>query len=83
MEIPRIISVDDHVVEPPDLWTARAPASGADRAPRVVRQKVKMNLLGGYNFEVDVARRRRAATSGTTTTSSTRSPGCRPRSAPR
>src|SRR5436190_10869553 len=22
-EIPRIISVDDHVVEPPDLWTSR------------------------------------------------------------
>ena len=54
MEIPRIISVDDHVVEPPDLWTARLPQKWADRAPRVVRQKVKMNLLGGYNFEVDV-----------------------------
>ena len=54
MEIPRIISVDDHVVEPPDLWTARLPPKYADRAPRVVRQKVKMNLLGGYNFEVDV-----------------------------
>ena len=23
METPRIISVDDHVVEPPDLWTDR------------------------------------------------------------
>jgi len=23
--IPRIISVDDHVVEPPDLWTSRLP----------------------------------------------------------
>lgn len=54
MEIPRIISVDDHVVEPPDLWTARLPARWADRAPRVERHKVKMNLLGGYNFEVGV-----------------------------
>ncbi len=54
MEIPRIISVDDHVVEPPDLWTARLPAKYADRAPRVVREKVRMNLVGGYNFEVGV-----------------------------
>ncbi len=54
MEIPRIISVDDHVVEPPDLWTARLPAKYADRAPRVKREKVRMNLLGGYNFEVGV-----------------------------
>ncbi len=35
MEIPRIISVDDHVVEPPDLWTTRLPAKYLDRAPRV------------------------------------------------
>ena len=25
-EPPLIISVDDHVVEPPDLWTSRLPA---------------------------------------------------------
>lgn len=36
-EIPRIISVDDHVMEPPDLWTSRAPASIKDRVPRMVR----------------------------------------------
>ena len=29
--IPRIISVDDHVVEPPDLWTSRLPAEYQDR----------------------------------------------------
>ena len=38
----RIISVDDHVVEPPDLWTSRLPAKFRDRAPHVVRQKVKL-----------------------------------------
>ena len=27
MDIPRIISVDDHVVEPPDLWTSASPPS--------------------------------------------------------
>ena len=40
IEIPRIISVDDHVVEPPDLWTSRLPAKYQDRAPRVVRSSV-------------------------------------------
>lgn len=31
------ISVDDHVVEPPDLFEGRLPAEYADRAPKVVR----------------------------------------------
>jgi predicted TIM-barrel fold metal-dependent hydrolase len=44
-EPPRIISVDDHVVEPPDLWSSRLPARYQDRGPRIERQKVK--LVGG------------------------------------
>jgi predicted TIM-barrel fold metal-dependent hydrolase len=32
----RIIDVDAHITEPPDLWTRRAPARLADRVPRVV-----------------------------------------------
>ena len=35
----RIISSDDHVFEPPDLWTDRIEAEFRDRGPRVVRQK--------------------------------------------
>lgn len=31
------ISVDDHVVEPPDMFDGRMPARYADRAPKVVR----------------------------------------------
>ncbi|MBV8084473.1 MAG: amidohydrolase family protein, partial [Chloroflexi bacterium] len=31
-----LISVDDHVLEPPDLWTSRLPASFGDRTPRVM-----------------------------------------------
>jgi predicted TIM-barrel fold metal-dependent hydrolase len=31
-----LISVDDHVVEPPDVWQARVPAKLKDDAPRVV-----------------------------------------------
>ncbi len=52
MEIPRIISVDDHVVEPPDLWTARLPARYRDRGPRVVRERAKFGFSGGvFSFE--------------------------------
>jgi len=36
VEIPRIISVDDHVLEPRDLWTSRLPAPLRDRAPKLV-----------------------------------------------
>lgn len=31
-----VISVDDHLVEPPDMFDGRLPAAFADRAPRVV-----------------------------------------------
>ncbi|MGP0029810.1 MAG: amidohydrolase family protein [Acidimicrobiales bacterium] len=40
----RIISVDDHVVEPPDLWSSRLPSRYQEQGPRVVRQKMR---LGG------------------------------------
>lgn len=51
-EIPRIISVDDHVVEPPDLWTSRLPAKMQDRAPRVVRDRASVNWRdGNFTFE--------------------------------
>src|SRR4051812_47635952 len=35
-EFPKIISVDDHVIEPPNLWQDRLPASYRDIGPRVV-----------------------------------------------
>jgi predicted TIM-barrel fold metal-dependent hydrolase len=51
-DIPRIISVDDHVVEPPELWTSRLPAQYLDRAPRVVREKAKFSFKGGvFRYE--------------------------------
>ncbi len=31
-----IISVDDHLIEPPDMFEGRVPAAMADRAPRIV-----------------------------------------------
>ena len=39
-DVPRIISVDDHVLEPPDLWASRLPARYRDRGPRVIRQRL-------------------------------------------
>ena len=33
-----IVSVDDHIVEPPDTFEGRVPATLADRAPRVVER---------------------------------------------
>jgi hypothetical protein len=33
-----LVSVDDHVVEPPDVFEGRLSAAAAERAPRVVRQ---------------------------------------------
>jgi predicted TIM-barrel fold metal-dependent hydrolase len=36
-ELPWVVSVDDHVVEPPDVWTSRLPAKDRERGPRVVR----------------------------------------------
>jgi len=35
VEIPRIVSVDDHVVEPPDLWSSRLPSRYKEVGPRV------------------------------------------------
>jgi predicted TIM-barrel fold metal-dependent hydrolase len=46
-DLPRIISVDDHVLEPADLWTARLPASLRDRGPRVVRDRAAFHFEGG------------------------------------
>jgi len=51
-DIPRIISVDDHVVEPPDLWTSRLPERYKDRGPRVERDRAKFGFKGGrFSYE--------------------------------
>jgi predicted TIM-barrel fold metal-dependent hydrolase len=35
----RIVSVDDHLCEPPDMFDGRMPAKFADRAPKVIEQE--------------------------------------------
>jgi predicted TIM-barrel fold metal-dependent hydrolase len=42
MSLPRIISVDDHLVEPPTLWVDRLPARHRAQAPHVVRTKAHL-----------------------------------------
>ncbi|MFI5053738.1 MAG: amidohydrolase family protein [Acidimicrobiia bacterium] len=40
-EIPKIVSVDDHVVEPPHVWERWLPAEYRDRGPKVVRRGIR------------------------------------------
>ena len=51
-ELPLIISVDDHVVEPPGLWQERLPARFRDRGPRIARRKLTRSAggVGGGNM---------------------------------
>jgi predicted TIM-barrel fold metal-dependent hydrolase len=47
-ELPKIISVDDHIVEPATVWSDRLPAKYADVGPRIVRAPVKeLSFIGG------------------------------------
>ena len=43
-ELPKFISVDDHVIEPPTVWLDRLPAKYHDVAPRVERHGMGMGL---------------------------------------
>ena len=47
-ELPLIISVDDHILEPRTLWQEQLPPSLRDRGPRVVREKVSLEFKGGH-----------------------------------
>ncbi len=54
-DLPLIISVDDHILEPQNLWTDMLPADLKERGPRVSREKVKLTFEGGhYGFERNV-----------------------------
>ena len=77
-EIPPIISVDDHIVEPPHLWKTWLPARYRDRGPRVERRRLgEMTWVGGakmYEYELD-APTHRGATFGSMRTSCTPTSG--------
>jgi predicted TIM-barrel fold metal-dependent hydrolase len=47
-DFPKIISVDDHVIEPADTWQSRLPAKYKDIGPRVKRAPMgEMTFVGG------------------------------------
>ena len=51
-EMPKIISVDDHVVEPAHLWERWLPARYRDRGPHVERRGIgTMRHIGGGVYE--------------------------------
>jgi predicted TIM-barrel fold metal-dependent hydrolase len=50
-ELPKIISVDDHVVEPPHVWETWLPAAYRERGPRVERRGIgTMEYAGGGTY---------------------------------
>jgi predicted TIM-barrel fold metal-dependent hydrolase len=52
VDLPLIISVDDHIVEPPTLWQDRLPAKYRERGPRVERVFGSMDFGGGKSHAV-------------------------------
>ena len=55
-ELPWIISVDDHILEPRDLWQQQLPAKWRERGPRVSREKARLDFQGGkLSLQRDVA----------------------------
>ena len=51
-DFPKIVSVDDHVVEPPHVWERWLPAKHRDKAPRVERRGIgTMRHVGGGTYE--------------------------------
>ena len=51
-EIPKIISVDDHVIEPKDLWQRWLPQAYRDGAPRVVEAPYEWEPEGRFPFRL-------------------------------
>jgi predicted TIM-barrel fold metal-dependent hydrolase len=50
---PKIVSVDDHVVEPAHTWNRWLPERYRDRGPRIERRGIgPMRHVGGGNYEV-------------------------------
>ena len=53
--IPRIISVDDHVVEPAHLWQKWLPEKYREAGPRVERHRIGgLVYKGGLNYEYEL-----------------------------
>ena len=52
MDLPKIISVDDHVVEPAHVWETWLPAKYRDRGPKVVRRGIeRIDMINPGNYK--------------------------------
>ena len=50
-ELPKIFSVDDHVIEPPDVWERWLPEAFRDRGPHVERRGIRdIEWKGAVNY---------------------------------
>jgi predicted TIM-barrel fold metal-dependent hydrolase len=55
MDIPKIISVDDHVVEPAHVWQTWLPEKYREKGPRIERHRFgKMTLVKGAKYEMEL-----------------------------
>jgi predicted TIM-barrel fold metal-dependent hydrolase len=52
--IPKFVSVDDHVIEPPNVWRDRLPAKYRDVGPRVERLRVDNLQFNGMTYTFDI-----------------------------
>ncbi|MEI7999944.1 MAG: amidohydrolase family protein [Actinomycetes bacterium] len=53
MTLPLIVSVDDHIIEPADMFTSRFPKKLLDQAPRVERRNViSTKMVGAGVYEL-------------------------------
>ena len=52
--IPRFVSVDDHIIEPPQVWQDRLPAKYKAIGPRVERLRVANLQFNGMQYSFDI-----------------------------
>jgi len=52
--IPRFVSVDDHIIEPPQVWQDRLPAKYKAIGPRVERLRVANLAFNGMQYSFDI-----------------------------
>jgi predicted TIM-barrel fold metal-dependent hydrolase len=51
-DFPRIISVDDHVIEHANVWQDRLPAKFREKGPHVIQKRGHMRFVGGvFSYE--------------------------------
>jgi predicted TIM-barrel fold metal-dependent hydrolase len=51
-DFPKVISVDDHVIEHANVWQDRLPAKFKDVGPRVIQERGDMQFVGGvFSYE--------------------------------